>query len=324
MVQHPAAARPRACAGGWSGRRGRPPACPTAAATWTGPVLFDDQQRRPLDQGGQLRRGRAARRASPTARPSPRGSPRPGRAPTASPVKTTRQPCSRTEPPRGLGEALRRVPARGGRRARVDHDPGRARVDRRADRRHRADARRGPRRARAARAARRPAGSRPSATRSSWRRTSWRTTALGLGLGDPVGQQLVGVLAAVGQPQRDVGQVAEQGRGQRVLAEDGEDHGRVEPRPRGAARSSRGRPRPSGRGRRGLHPGGLVDRARRRPRAPAAAAAPEGEVSSVTRRPGRDSVRARRAGVVISTSPIASSRTQRMLLGPFPGRPRGS
>src|SRR3954453_22918928 len=45
----------------------------------------------------------------------------------------------------------------------------------------------------------------------------------------------------------------------------------------------------------------------------AAASAPEGEVNSDRRRSGADSFTARRAGVVISTSPIASSRTQSTL-----------
>src|SRR5262249_14970393 len=44
----------------------------------------------------------------------------------------------------------------------------------------------------------------------------------------PIGQELIGILIAVRQPQRNSGQVAQEGRGQRVLTVHREDHGGVE------------------------------------------------------------------------------------------------
>ena len=81
---------------------------------------------------------------------------------------------------------------------------------------------------------------------------------LRLRLRHPVGEQLIGILPAVRQPERDVREVAEEGGRQRILAENGEDHRRVElPRPqplrhrefRAAVRARGGR----------LHPRRIVD-----------------------------------------------------------------
>jgi hypothetical protein len=66
-----------------------------------------------------------------------------------------------------------------------------------------------------------------AATRSSWRCTSWRRSANLVGFRHPMRKQLVGVLAAVGQSQGYIGQIAQQSAGQRVLTEYGKDNHRV-------------------------------------------------------------------------------------------------
>jgi len=53
--------------------------------------------------------------------------------------------------------------------------------------------------------------------------------SIGLGLGNPAGQQLIGVFPAVGEAEWDAGQVAKQSRRERILTVHGEDHGRIEP-----------------------------------------------------------------------------------------------
>ena len=49
-----------------------------------------------------------------------------------------------------------------------------------------------------------------------------------LRLSDPIGQELIGIVTTMGQPQRDAGEMAGQCRRQRVLAVGGEDDGGVE------------------------------------------------------------------------------------------------
>jgi hypothetical protein len=130
------------------------------------------------------------------------------------------------ELPGGRGEALRRVAARRGRGAGVDEDPGAIRVDAqpRDDPPHPAA---GPLRD----AQRHPFVGRPGADGGHQVELPAHLVAdeaVGLGVGHPVGQQRVRVLPAVGQPQGDVRQVAEEGRRQGALAVDGEDDRRVE------------------------------------------------------------------------------------------------
>jgi len=47
-------------------------------------------------------------------------------------------------------------------------------------------------------------------------------------IGDPGGEEVIRILAAIGQPARNTGLPAKQGRGQRALAVDGKDHGKID------------------------------------------------------------------------------------------------
>jgi hypothetical protein len=79
-----------------------------------------------------------------------------------------------------------------------------------------------------------------------------------LGIDDPVGQELIGVLVTVSQPPRNAGQEAQHRRRQRALAVDGEDRRRLEA-PRRQLRDHPDVGHRVGTRRGGLHPRRLVD-----------------------------------------------------------------
>ena len=81
---------------------------------------------------------------------------------------------------------------------------------------------------------------------------------IGLGFGDPIGQELIGILPAMSQAQRDAGQVAKKRCRQGILAVDGENDRRVEPCAAQPVDDRELWPGARARGRR-LHPGGVVD-----------------------------------------------------------------